>query len=88
MAFCFCFLLGRFFEFVGEGDVVEEGPGVVEFAVPRLFQIAHGAYHTVQLFIADQRQQRRRDSRRVGVVCCVVVRSPQGLGGFFRLCLL
>ena len=33
-ALCFCLRLGYFFEFFGEGFVVDEGPGVVEFVVP------------------------------------------------------
>ena len=40
-AFGFCLGAGSGFEFFGEGDVVEEGPGVVEFVVPGSFEVLH-----------------------------------------------
>ena len=40
-AFGFCLRLGHSFEFFGEGFVVDEGPGVVEFVVPCSLQVLH-----------------------------------------------
>jgi hypothetical protein len=36
-ALCFSFGLCEFLEFFGEGDIVEEGPGVIELVIPRSF---------------------------------------------------
>ena len=67
---------GLGFEFFGEGLVVEEGPGVVEFVVPGSFEIAHGLDHAVDFFIADEGEDGGVDSRGIGVVGGVVVGSP------------
>ena len=40
-AFRFCGGLSLSLEIVGEGDIVEEGPGVVELAVPGALEVAH-----------------------------------------------
>ena len=64
------------FEVFGEGFVVEEGPGVVEFVVPGSFEVAHGLDHAVDFFIADEGKDGGIDSRGVGVVGGVVVGSP------------
>ena len=40
-------------EFFGEGDVVEEGPGIIEFVVPCLFEFAHGGEEVFEFFVAD-----------------------------------
>lgn len=64
------------FEVFGEGFVVEEGPGVVEFVVPGSFEIAHGLNHAVDFFIANEGEDGGVDSRGVGVVGGVVVGSP------------
>ena len=45
------------FELVGEGDVVEEGPGVVEFVVPRCFELFHGGNEFVEFFVADEGEE-------------------------------
>ena len=37
VALCFRFGLCESLEFFGEGDIIEEGPGVVEFVIPRSF---------------------------------------------------
>lgn len=57
-----CFLL----ELFREGLVVEEGPWIVEFAVPSPLKIYHGCHHVVHLFVADKGQQRGAGS--IGVL--------------------
>ena len=52
-AFRFCLGLSKFLEFVGERDIVEEGPGIVEFVVPGSFEVTHGGDEVVKFFIAD-----------------------------------
>lgn len=42
---------GSSFEFIGEGDVVEEGPRVVELVVPSGFKHLHGGYELMEFFI-------------------------------------
>ena len=42
---------GGSFEFIGEGDVVEEGPGVVELVVPGGFKHLHGWYELMEFFV-------------------------------------
>ena len=53
VAFCFGFGRCAAFEFFGEGHIVEEGPGVVEFGVPSAFEVAHGLDHAVDFFVPD-----------------------------------
>lgn len=53
------------FELFGKGNVVEEGPGVVELVVPSPFEILHGLEDAGQLFIADEREQGGVDAIRV-----------------------
>lgn len=45
---------GEIFELLGEGFVIEEGPGVVELVVPGRFEVAHRLQHPIQLFVADE----------------------------------
>ena len=45
---------GGSFEIVCEGDVVEEGPGVVELVVPGGFEHLHGGYEFMQFFVPDK----------------------------------
>ena len=47
---CLCLL----FELVGEGLIIEEDIGIVEFVVPSAFEVTHCAQHVVQLLIADE----------------------------------
>ena len=49
---CLGFAPDGLFEFVCEGHVVEEGPRVIELAVPGPFQIFHRGDHVIGLFIA------------------------------------
>lgn len=76
VAFGFCFGAGAMFEFFGEGDVVEEGPGVVELVVPGSFEVFHGLDHAVDFFIADEGEDCCVDAGGVWVVGGVVVCSP------------
>jgi len=72
------------FELFGEGLIVEEGPGVVELVVPSTLKVAHALQHVVELFIADQTEDRGVDARTRGIVWGVVVTvdSSQRLGRF------
>ncbi len=63
-------------EFLCKGDVVEEGPGVVEFMVPGAFEVAHGLHHAVNFFVAYEGEDGRINARGVGVVGGVIVGSP------------
>ena len=65
------------FEYFVKGLVVEKGPGVVEFVVPRPFQIAHCLDHAIYLVISYQREEGGVYSGRFGIVGCVVVCAPQ-----------
>ncbi len=80
-AFCFCFGTGARLEFFCEGDVVEEGPGVVELVVPGSLKISHRLHHAVDFFIADQGEDGCVDTRGVGIISGIVVGSPKIAGG-------
>jgi hypothetical protein len=54
VAFCLCGSLGFLLELCGKRLVVEERPGVIEFAVPCSLKIFHGLDHAVEFAIADQ----------------------------------
>jgi hypothetical protein len=54
VAFRFGGGLCLFLELVCERNVVEEGPGVVEFGVPGSFEVNHRLYHAVDLLVPDQ----------------------------------
>lgn len=60
-------------EFVCEGLVVEEGPWVIELAVPCALQIVHGRNHIVHLFVSDQRQEGSIDAIRVFSIWRILV---------------
>ena len=82
VAFGFGDGLGAPFEFVGEGDVVEESPRVVEFVVPCCLELFHGRNEVVEFFIADEGEERGVDAGWGGgvwgvVACCV---APERLG--------
>lgn len=64
MAFCARFGGCETFEFFGEGDIVEECPGIIELVVPCSLQISHRLHHAIHLLIANQRQESRIDA------CC------------------
>lgn len=66
-----CEFLGFSLEFLGKWDVVEEGPGVVEFVVPRALEIAHRREHILELFISYESQQGGVDSCGAGGARCV-----------------
>ena len=57
MTFCFRGGLSATFEFFGKGNVVEEGPWVVEFVVPCRFELAHGGDQGVEFFVADEGEE-------------------------------
>lgn len=82
----FCLGAGAGFEFVGEGDVVEEGPGVVEFVVPGPFEVSHGLDHAVNFLVADEGEDGCIDSGGIGIVGGVVICSPELAGGFVGFC--
>jgi hypothetical protein len=41
-------------ELVGEGHVVDEGPGVVELVVPDALEVGHALEHSVELVVTDE----------------------------------
>lgn len=65
-AFRLCRSTRLAFEFGGKGDIVEEGPRVVELVVPCPFQILHRLQHPFELFITDECQEGRGDSSGSG----------------------
>jgi hypothetical protein len=64
-----CLLL----ELFGEGLIVEEGPRVIEFVVPRPFQVVHALQHGLELLVAHQRQDGGIDACAVCPTRCIVV---------------
>lgn len=52
VSFCFCCCSCSPLELFSEGHVVEECPWVVEFTVPRSFQIVHAQQYAIEFFIA------------------------------------
>ena len=85
-AVCFCFGLCEFLEFLGERDVVEEGPRIVELAVPCSLEVAHAGEEFVEFFVADKGEKGRIYSRGVGVVCAIIVGAPEWFGGLANSC--
>jgi len=85
-ALCLRFGFCQCLEFFGEGNVVEEGPGVVELVIPCPFQIAHGREEVHEFFIAHEGEEGSVYARRVGIVGAVVVGAPEWLGGFADGC--
>ena len=55
VAFCICSSLSLPLELFCEGDIIEEGPWVVELAVPRPLEIVHRRDKIVQFFVSHQR---------------------------------
>ena len=49
--------LGSCLEFFCELDVVEERPGIVVFAVPCAFEVAHGGEEVFEFAIADEGEE-------------------------------
>ena len=80
-ALCFCGGLGLALELIREWDIVEEGPGVVELAIPGAFKVSHCGEELVELFVADEGEERGVDAGGIwgvwGVGC---VGAPEGLG--------
>jgi hypothetical protein len=54
MAFSLGLSLRLSFKFGREFLIVEEGPRVVEFAIPRSFQILHRLNHALELAVPDK----------------------------------
>lgn len=79
---------GALFEFGGEGFVVEEGPGVVEFMIPGPLEVAHRLYHAVNFGVADQGEDGCVDAGGARIIGGIVVGgSPElasGLVGFLK----
>lgn len=66
---------GDSLEFVRKGHVVEEGPWIVELVIPCPFQVAHRLHDTLELFIADEGEDRGVYAVGLWVVCVVIVTS-------------
>ena len=79
-AVCFGFGLGESLELIGKGDVVEEGPGVVELVVPGPFKVAHCREEIEEFLIAHEGEERSVYTWGIGVVGTVVVGTPEWLG--------
>ena len=78
IALCFGFGASAPFEFLREWNIVEEGPGIIEFRVPGTFEVAHGLDHTVNLFIAHEREDGRWDTGGIGRVGGIgVISAPE-----------
>ena len=73
VAFRFRLSLCYELEFFGEGFVVDEGPGVVEFVVPGSFEILHRLHQVGEFFVADEGEEGGVDAVAVEVVGVVVV---------------
>ena len=88
-AFRFRDCLSLFFEFVGEWDIVEEGPGIVEFVVPCFFELSHGRDEFMKFLVTDEGEERRIDARRVGTVGSIVLvgMSPEWFRWFAYGCI-
>lgn len=69
----FCFFANGVLELLRKGDVVEEGPRVVEFRVERAFQVAHRLYNTVELFVAHEGEECCVDAGGLWIVRCIIV---------------
>ena len=65
--------LGALLELLRKRLVVEENPGVIEFAVPGPFQIAHRRNQLFQLLVPDERDERRVSPGGVGTVGGIIV---------------
>ena len=63
VACCVCGCSCETNEIVCEWDIVKEGPRVVEFRIPRPFQISHRRYHVPQFLVPYQRQECGIDAR-------------------------
>lgn len=50
------------FEFVGEGDIIEECPRVVEFMVPCFFELLHSGKEVGELSITNKGEEGGIDS--------------------------
>lgn len=56
-ALCGGGLLGAPLEFVGKGDVVEEGPGVVVLVIPGGLELFHGGDELAEFFVSDEGEE-------------------------------
>jgi hypothetical protein len=61
------------FEFLRKGLVVEEDPGVIEFAIPGPLQVFHRRNKIVQLFITDEGNESSVRAGGMGAVGGIVV---------------
>jgi hypothetical protein len=64
---------GSLLEFLCEGDIIEESPGIVELVVPGRLELAHGGEEVGEFFIADEGEERGVYAWGVGIVGGVVV---------------
>lgn len=70
---CFCRRLGPPLELLGEWLVVEEEPRVVELVIPGVLQVPYGRDQLVQLFVSNERDERRIGARGIAAVGGVIV---------------
>lgn len=75
LALCFCDFLCCLFEGIGKGDIIEKGPGVVEFVVPGSFQLLHGRNEFIEFFVTDEGEESGVDAGWIKAVGFVVVLS-------------
>lgn len=66
--FLCCLLKG-----IGKRDIVKEGPWIVEFVVPRGFQLLHGGNEVVKFFITDEGEEGGIDTGGIKGVGFIVV---------------
>lgn len=81
---------GGLFELFGKGFIVEEGPGIVEFVVPRAFELLHAADYLGEFAVADEGEDGGIDAVAVRVVGVVIVarHAMERFGRFVGGCVL
>lgn len=72
-ALCFCHCLGFLFEFLGEWDIVEECPWVVELAIPCSFEIFHRLKDLGKFLVTNEGEEGCIDAVGIGIVGCIIV---------------
>ena len=82
----FGFSLRKSFELFCKGDVVKEGPGVVELVVPGSLEVAHGREEFEEFFITHEREEGGVYARRVWIVGSVIVGAPERFRGLAHGC--
>lgn len=88
VAFCLRFRLRQLLKFFREGLVIEEDPGVIEFAIPGALKIANGRDQFVEFFISDKRDEGRVGTGRFRVAGTIVAvgHTPQFTLGLASCC--